>query len=112
MSKLEHANAILHAFDPHVTISISARGKYVFSWTLNGKHFQREWQTRGDSDYPVWYNVRPSGGTSCVAYSQLVRWLKGTRDLNVPWWTYICGEDVGFPKKTLDAVIEAIRECE
>lgn len=105
MTRLEYAQQILAAFAPHVRLW-QHRG-YWFGWHVGGKVVQRRWQTRGGSDYPVWYRVRPFGGTACVACSQLVKWLRGG-SLYLPYWEYVVRPEVGFPPDTLERVKAAI----
>lgn len=90
--KVEHAQKILASFAPHVSLAFE-RGRYWFSWVQLGKPFRRMWQTRGGSDYPVWYKDRPFGGTGCVALSALVKWLRGG-SLYLPFWEYVTGPSV------------------
>ena len=107
VTRLEHAQQILAAFAPHVRLWQN-RG-YWFGWHVGGKVVRRRWQTRGGSDYPVWYGVRPFGGTACVACSQLVQWLRGG-SLHLPYWEYVVRPEVGFPPATLDRVKAAIAD--
>jgi hypothetical protein len=106
-TRLEHAQRILAAFAPHVRLW-QDRG-YWFGWEVNGVRTCRRWQTRGGSDYPVWYSSRPFGGTGCVACSALVKWLRG-ESLHLPFWEYVCRPEVGFPPETLERVKAAIAE--
>jgi hypothetical protein len=101
VTRLEHAQRILAAFAPHVRLWQN-RG-YWFGWHVGGKVVQRRWQARDGSDYPVWYSVRPFGGTGCVACSNLVRYLR-TGELDLSFWHYVVRPEVGFPPETLERV--------
>lgn len=105
--KVEHAKKILRSFAPHVSLTVE-RGRYFFHWKdFAGKPVRRQWMTRGGSDYPVWYNMRPFGGTGCVALSALVKWLRGG-ELYLPWWEYVTGPTVALGSaETLELVKSA-----
>jgi hypothetical protein len=113
VTKLEYAQAILHSFAPEVKLEMD-RGRYFFSWELTGGiKVRKQWQARGDSDYPTWYRHRPFGGTGCVALACLVKWMRGTRPLYLPWWKHVCGDMVRLsekPELTLDLIQKAIAE--
>lgn len=88
-TRLTAANAVLAIFAEKST-SIEVDGAYVHvRWTnYRGEEFRRRWMTRGQDWYPVWRREWPGGGTSQIALSQLVRWVRAKPVLPMPTWRY------------------------
>lgn len=94
-ARLATAQAMLKAIAPHVSMEWD-RG-FWFSWESLGKPVRLKWRAQSQgSDYPVWYNRRPFGGTCCRAVTQLMHWVRGKPVVPLRVWRYWCGKEVGM----------------
>ncbi len=109
--KLYAANRVLASFSP-AQIERRRGGWYV-SWQV--KHYtydsaknrvakpsdtvSRRWSCRGQDFYPVWSRKYPGGGTSTVALSQLIRWLRGQPVFGIETWRYWASDTVLLIRK-------------
>lgn len=97
--KIEVANRVLAYFaqDTEIISKLNKSNKKILTikWKLyNGKEYEKQWMTRGQDFYPVWYNKWAHGGTSCIALSQLIRWIKDRPVLGIESWRYWAKDNV------------------
>jgi hypothetical protein len=85
MTRIAVANNVLCSFAP-AYIEKTKTGYYI-SWNSYKSNIRKRWAVRSGQDfYPTWRF--PFGGTSAVALSQLIRWLRNQAVLPITSWYY------------------------
>lgn len=108
-AKLKAANAVL-AIIAHET-RLELKGKRVIVEFPYQGLIKRQWQTRGQDFYPVWYSKFGSGGTVTTALSQLVRWIQGKPVLPMGTWRYWTGPVVAMGRENGPSIIEILAQA-
>lgn len=104
--RLQVANKILSEFSYHPKISKEKTGYYV-SWQTRNHTYKKRWSCRGQDFYPVWSRKWPGGGTSCIALSQLIRWVKEEPVLSLVTWKHWASDNV---KLVSNEVCDVLKE--
>lgn len=87
-------------------VSLTWQSGFWFQWTARGKTVRRKWvaMSRG-SDFPVWSDKAPWGGTCCHVFTQLMRWVRGEAVVPLRCWRYWV--EIGVSPQALELVAAA-----
>lgn len=101
INRIDVANEVLNSFSSAL-IEKRKNGIYII-FRYRDELISRRWQCRGQDFYPVWKRKYPGGGTSCIALSQLIRWVQNKPVLPLSSWEYWSGDSCRLvPKESVE----------
>lgn len=109
--RINAANSVLAIFASDSRI-VTKGSHLAVEFPYYKKLVAMRWMTRGGQDfYPVWSHKWAHGGTSCMALSQLIRWIQGKPVLQISTWRYWTGDRVGIGRERGPEILELLESA-